>query len=51
MKNMQLIVNYKPIQFKLDFGAEVNVLTKKLLEQSYTQDTRESKLKLSDATF
>ena len=23
----------------------------KLLEQSYTQDTRESKLKLSDATF
>lgn len=33
MKNMQLIVNYKPIQFKLDFGAEVNVLTKNYLNK------------------
>ena len=30
---MQLIVNYKPIQFKLDFGAEVNVLTKNYLNK------------------
>ena len=33
MKKMQLIDNYKTIQFKLDFGAEVNVLTKNYLNK------------------
>ena len=60
MKNMQLIVNYKPIQFKLDFGAEVSVLTKNYLNDvipktqtrvSLNWVTRPFKQHVGDVTF
>ena len=47
----QPIVNYEPLQFKFDSGAEVNVLTRNYLNKVILKTQRSSKLKLSNATF
>lgn len=51
MKNMQRIVELQTHSIQARRRGWGQCFNEKLLEQSYTQDTRESKLKMSYATF